>query len=139
MTYPSQSDRILVDTDVFSFIFRGHPRAASFRPYLVNRTAALSFMSVAELHYGALKDQWSPARMQRLEAALGRYVVLPFDQAVCLSWARVRHEREAKGKPIGVADAWIAASALVHDCALATNDRDFSDIAGLTVIKPPLP
>ena len=41
------------------------------------------------------------------------------------------------GHQIGLADAWIAASPLVPDCALATNNgKDFQGIVGLELISP---
>lgn len=138
MTNPRElrADWVLVDTNVFSFIFRRDPRADIFRPYLVNRTPALSFMSVAELYFGAYKANWGQASISRLETAMRNYVVLPYDHAVAQLWARVRQQRERRGRPIGVADAWTAACALAHGCAVATADRDFSGIDGLTVIQP---
>jgi len=127
-------------TDVFSYIFRGDPRADFFRPYILHRTLAVSFMSVAELYYGAHRDGWGPARIERLENRLKSYVVLPYDYLVCQLWGQVRAQRRAHGHEIGHADAWIAATALRHDCALATNNsRDFVGIEGLIIISPSYP
>lgn len=53
--------RILVDTDVFSYLYRGDTRAEFFRPYLRNKTLAVSFMTVAELYFGAYKRNWESA------------------------------------------------------------------------------
>jgi predicted nucleic acid-binding protein len=40
-----------------------------------------------------------------------------------------------KPRPIGVADAWIAATALAHGIELVThNPADFAGIPGLTVV-----
>jgi len=49
-------------------------------------------------------------------------------------WADVRAGRRAR--LVGVADAWIAATALAHGLELVTHDAaDFKGIAGLTVIS----
>ena len=141
MIAPAQitETRILVDTDVFSYLFRRDTRADFFRPYLTHRTLAISFMSVGELYYGAYKDGWGAARIESLENHLKNFVVLPYDYLVCQQWGRVRAERRAKGREIRHADCWIAATALRHDCALATNNgKDFVEIAGLVVISPGL-
>ncbi|MEZ6234269.1 MAG: hypothetical protein R3B68_08770 [Phycisphaerales bacterium] len=45
---------LLVDTDVFSFMFKGDRRAAVYAPLMLGRTLCLSFMSVAELHAWAI-------------------------------------------------------------------------------------
>jgi len=42
----------VVDTDVISYLFNGHTQAEFFRPYLLNKTLAVSFMTVAQLYYG---------------------------------------------------------------------------------------
>jgi predicted nucleic acid-binding protein len=134
---PLGKNRILVDTDVVSYVFRGDTRADYFRAYLLHRNLAVSFMTVAELYYGAYKAGWGTNQVARLENHLRNYTVVPYDYQVCQQWARVRADRERMGHQISVADAWHAACALTHDCALATNNgRDFQDIQGLVVISP---
>ncbi len=142
MTAPEQlaKSHILVDTDVFSYMFRGDSRASCFRSYVLNRTPAISFKSVAELYYGAYRDSWGLARSVQLLDRLKSYVVIPYDYLACQLWGQIRPQRRADGHEIGHANAWIAATALRHNCALATNDtRDFVGIEGLVVIAPGLP
>jgi len=60
-------------------------------------------------------------------------VVLHSDDHLCELWAAVRFHRRAQ--PIGLADAWIAATALAYGLELVThNPADFAGIPGLTVI-----
>jgi len=130
---------ILVDTDVVSYIFRKDSRAEYFRPYLIHKTLAVSFMTVAELYYGAYKDGWGINRIKELENTIKNYVVLPYDYLMCQEWARIKRELEKKGLSIGHADLWIAACAVRHDCALATNNgQHFRNIDNLTIICPTL-
>ena len=139
MISPQQltKNRIVVDTDVVSFIFKKDERANFFAPYLVNRTLAISFMTVAELYYGAYKDGWGANRITQLENTIKNYVVLPYDYLVCQDWANIRRQREVKGLSMSHADIWIAACALRHDCALATNNGvHFRGIDTLVVISP---
>jgi predicted nucleic acid-binding protein len=139
MTLPEtiQELRVLVDTDVVSYLFKKDTRAEFFRPFLVNRTLAISFMTVAELYYGAYKAKWQTSQLGGLENHLKNYVILPYDYELACEWARVRVEHTSRGHDIGQADAWIAATALRHQCALATNNgRDFEGTRGLTVICP---
>ena len=129
--------RTLVDTDVFSYILKRETRADFFKPYLLHRTAAISFMSVAELYYGAYKDEWRDPRITGLENSLKNYVVLPYDYEVARLWGVVRVEHQKRGHDIGQGDCWIAATALRHDCALLTNNgKDFVGTSGLTVTSP---
>ena len=142
MTAPEQltQSHVMVDTDVFSYMFRDDSRADFFRPYILNMTPAISFMSVAELYYGAYRDGWGVAHIVRLEDRMNSYVVLPYDYLACQLWGQVRAQRQAHGHEIGHADAWIAATALRHNCALATsNTGDFAGIEGLVLIGSGLP
>ena len=107
--------RTLVDTDVFSYILKRETRADFFKPYLLHRTAAISFMSVAELYYGAYKDEWRDPRITGLENCLKNYVVLPYDYEVARLWGVVRVEHQKRGHDIGQGDCWIAATALSLD------------------------
>ncbi len=126
----------LVDTDVFSFGFRQRPLAARYRPHLHGHQLYLSFMSVAELYALGTTSAWGPGLFARLSMALRRFTILPSSDRLCRKWAEVRHQRRTQS--IGVADAWIAATALDYGLELIThNARDFSGVAGLRVITEP--
>jgi len=127
---------LIVDTDVVSFLLKGDTRAQLYRPHLQDKTLALSFMTVAELYQWAYVRNWGERKLTRLEEQLHRYVIVPFDNELCKQWARICVQRKQQGRPISVQDAWIAATALRHNCPLVThNGDDFSDIAGLEVIS----
>lgn len=102
--------RILVDTDVVSFIFKRDTRADYFKPFLLHKTAAISFVTVAQLLYGAFKANWGSNRLNQLENHIKNYVVLPYDFLLCQSWAQLRVKCESEGYRIEYADAWIGAS-----------------------------
>lgn len=126
---------IILDTDVVSFLFKGDTRAEAYRPYLSSRTLALSFMTVAELYRWAFARNWGAERISQLETQLANYVIVPYDRDLCWQWAKICAERQRLGKPISVQDAWIAATAVLHGCSLAThNAGDYAGIAGLTII-----
>lgn len=56
---------IVVDTNVFGadLVRRGAPLATLYRPYLEGRSFVLSFQTVAELRFGALRKGWGAARL----------------------------------------------------------------------------
>lgn len=125
---------MLADTDVVSFLFRGDKRAEPYRPLLAGKLVGLSFMTLAELEQWALIRNWGADRRARLHRHLQRYVVFPFDVALCRWWAEVSVEARRNGRPIQTADAWIAATARLYDVALVTNNpSDYVGVASLTV------
>lgn len=127
----------LLDTNIVSYLFKGHQLATAYRPHLAGHTLAICFMTEAELYEGAYRARWGVRRLARLEALLANFLYLPSSADLSRRWGQVRMERRAQ--PIGTADAWIAAAALVHGCDLVThNARDFRGIAGLNVITEAL-
>lgn len=124
---------LLLDTNVFSYLFKQHPLAKLYRPHLRDHVVALSFMTVAELFQGAFRGAWGERQLKRLEMEIGSYLVLPSSDEACKLWAEVRMIR--RHQPISAEDAWIAATALEYGCTLVThNASDFRGIPGLTII-----
>ena len=124
---------LLLDTDVFSYLFKDHPLADGYRLRVKGHTLAISFMTVAELFQGALRAGWGFKQIKRLESWIESYVVVPSSNAISRRWAEVRFIR--REQPISAEDAWIAAAALEQDWPLVThNARDFREIPGLTII-----
>ena len=110
---PIAAARLVVDTDVASFIFKWHP---DFGPRYVDivrgSELVISFMTLAEMRQGALDAKWGPRKCAVLEAYLADFSILHSDSLLCSTWAAVRDESTQKGHPISAADAWIAATAL---------------------------
>ena len=125
----------IVDTDVVSFLFKRDTRAPLYQPHLLGKTLYVSFMTVAELERWALASNWGPARLARLDRYLQRFNVVLVDRPLCRRWAEVMDAARRAGQPLGVADTWIAATALALGCPVVThNAADFQGIAGLTII-----
>jgi predicted nucleic acid-binding protein len=128
-------EAVILDTDVFSFLFKRDTRAGLYEPDLRGRQLCLSFQTVAELKEWSIERNWGTGRRQSLEAVLMRYVVLPYHAAMADRWAEIVARRKRMGHEIGCGDAWIAASALQHGALLLThNGRDYADIPGLRII-----
>ena len=60
---------------------------------------------------------------------------LPVDDAVGAGWAQLVATLRAAGRRMPVNDSWIAATALVHDLAVLTQDADYDVVPGLRVIR----
>lgn len=128
---------VVVDTDVVSYLLRGDSRAELYRDHLTGNLPVISFMTVAELDRWALSRDWGEDRKGRMERYLGEsFVVYPASRALCREWAKVIDEARRRGRPIGVADAWIAATALLNRIPLVTHNREhFAQVEGLDVVS----
>jgi predicted nucleic acid-binding protein len=54
---------------------------------------------------------------------------------VARAWAQLRVSLRDAGRRIKVNDSWIAATALALDVPVVTQDADFDDVPGLSVIR----
>ncbi len=128
--------RVVVDTDVVSFIFKNQPISALYEADLAGSTLLISFMTLAELDRWAIQSKWSVARREWLRIYLERFVLLPYSRRLCTVWAEVTVAAQACGCRIDCADAWIAASALRHGVPLVTHNRnDYLGVPGLKLIS----
>src|SRR5258708_25064013 len=134
---PAGTGKLVVDTDVASFVFKWHPEFAP--PYVAimrGSELVVSFMTLAEMRQGALEANWGWRKCDLLEAYLADFSVLRSDSLLCSTWAAVRNESTRKGHPISSADAWIAATALVLAAPLVTNNlKDYRHLDKLQIIS----
>lgn len=123
----------LLDTNIVSYLVKRHPLSRTYRPHLVGHTHVISFQTLGELFVWGRSSNWGPAQWADLQATLASLTVLDSESLVCEWWAEVRSVR--RSQPIGVADAWIAATALAYGLELVThNPADFAGIPGLVVV-----
>lgn len=131
---------VVVDTDVVSFLFKRDTRVSLYRRHLLGNTLYISFMTVAELHRWALASNWGPAKVAKLDGYLQRFSIVLVDLTLCQKWAEAVDGADKAGLPIGVADAWIAATALTLGVPLVTNNAaDYAGVDGLTVLTAGAP
>jgi len=129
------TDMLLLDTNIISFIFKGDTRINAYKLYLRDQRLAISFMTVAELFQWAMVRNWGNSRIKKMETAMKNYLVLPFDIDLCRLWGKVRAQCQSAGRPVSPQYAWICSTALHHGLPLVTyNPSDFEAVDGLEII-----
>ncbi len=127
---------VVVDTNVVSYLFKKDTRGDLYRPHVEGRIGIIAAQTRAELELWMRERDWGERRRTELREDLQRYVFAPFDEAMCEGWARAVDSARRVGRPILVADAWVAATALAYSVPLVThNPDDFAGVAGLSVIS----
>ena len=126
---------VVVDTNVVSSFIREDELADFYWDHISEMHLLVSFQTVEELWFGAYKRRWGARRLDVLKHHLQQYEVIWPDSNLVDMCARLRHERRSVGREMGQADAWIAATALLLDCPLASSDRDFLGIPELELIQ----
>lgn len=135
---------IVLDTNVLSELVRRRPseRVLAWVDEQDASTLAITAITVAELLYGVARLD-DGARKGALAAAVRGLVredfadrVLAFDGAAAEHYADVVAERDRQGRPIGAADAQIAAICREHGAGLATRDSRGFAATGVEVLDP---
>jgi predicted nucleic acid-binding protein len=112
--------------------------AAAGEPLLLPEAAAVSAMTLAELHLGLLRARNSVERAERARtmAAVERDMeVIPVEERVARCFAEIVSAARDAGRKPGVADALIAATAMAHKLPLYTLDDDFTGLADVDVVR----
>jgi predicted nucleic acid-binding protein len=123
----------LVDTSVFIAGEAGRP----VRTELLPDRLSVSVITIGELRAGVLAAGDLVTRDLRL-GTLTRAMALesvPIDDDVATAWARLRATLRDAGVRLGINDSWIAATALALGVPVVTQDEDYVDVPGLTVIR----
>ena len=122
---------ILLDTDICVEIIRGNKKVTRVRQERPD-DVAVSFMSAAELYFGA-ENSRSPLEGHRLvDSFLHTVQVLESEDRILRRFAVIKAALKRKHHLIPDADLFIAATALEHGQTLVTgNAKHFSRIEGL--------
>lgn len=94
-------------------------------------------MSVAELRLWSLRGDWGERKRAMLDRFIDSFSVCFCHMGLCQMWAEVREEAYRQGKPIDVADAWIAATARYLRFPLVSHNKPhFERIPNLRILSP---
>jgi tRNA(fMet)-specific endonuclease VapC len=124
---------LVVDTDVISFLFKQDTRADLYKPHLQGQLLLISPMTRAELEAWALEHSWGQTRREAMRVHLKQFMLVPFQEALCLKWAEATDSARRRRRSINSSDAWVAAVALHYDVPLVTHNK--SDYLGVVNLK----
>ena len=97
---------------------------------------AVSVITIGELRAGVLAASGVDVRDRRLATLTSALALdpIPIDDAVAQAWASLRIRLRDQGARMPVNDSWIAATAMAIGVPIVTQDEDYVEIRGLTVI-----
>lgn len=135
---------IALDTNVISELMRsnGSPEVFNWAAQQLPTELFTTAISEAELFYGielvskGKRRNGLLAAAEKLFGGIFLQRVLAFDSQAARAYSRIVAHRRLLGRPIGRADAQIAAITQTHGAALATrNVADFAD-CDIRVVNP---
>jgi predicted nucleic acid-binding protein len=98
---------------------------------------AVSVITIGELRAGVLSAAdvaTRDVRLATLTEALA-FDAVPIGQAVAETWARLRLLLRDAGLRMLVNDSWIAATAMMLGVPVVTQDDDYVEVSGLSVLR----
>lgn len=126
---------VILDTDIASYLYRGEKAKdiiKQYEPLLERRFHAITFVTVAEMYYGACKGKWNEEKINGLLEFLEQFIDIPYRYDICLKWGELKDRLQKE--PIPNNDLWIAATAIVTGYPLITNnEKHFKRVPGLRV------
>lgn len=122
---------ILLDTDICIELLKGNKRIVQRRSQYED-PVGVSFMTVAELYYGAEKSPDPPKNHTTIEALLLTVEIVQPDIPILKRFGLVKAELQRMGMVIPDADVFIASTAMEIGAKLITgNLKHFERIPGL--------
>jgi predicted nucleic acid-binding protein len=125
--------RALLDTSYFVATESGRPLG----DMPVVTETEVSVVTLAELTIGVLMagETDRATRVATLSAVESTWDPLPVSANVAREFARIVAHLRAGGRRVPILDALVAATALVEQVPVVTQDRDYDLISGLQVIR----
>lgn len=123
----------MLDTDMASYVIRGTSDELLERFSAHFKELCISSITVAELKFGAEKENSHPLT-EKVNAFCELVAVKAFDFAAAQKYGKLRAVLEKQGTPLASMDLLIAATALAENAVLVTNNTDhFSKVPRLTL------
>ena len=123
----------VIDTNVITRLLTKDPLAVSLIQKIDNLFT--SSIVIGELYFAAANSSKSEANLKSFKEVVSCMEIIPVDDAVCVSYAKIKLELKKKGRPIPDNDIWIAACAHAYGLSVATFDQHFSEISQIELIS----
>jgi predicted nucleic acid-binding protein len=137
---PGSRGPVVIDTGVFGARLTPSGRLLASRngPVLEGRPAIISFVTVAELKYGARMAGWGPDRLRRPEHEIARAEIVWPGPNLTQAYASLRAWCVRTGHGLGQkeheADRWVAATAVWLQIPLVAHDAIFANVKDLELL-----
>ena len=130
--------KILLDSNAYSNLKRGHPRVADL--VRASEQVVLPFVVIGELLYGFRHGTRLERNLGELHAFLEnpRVVTPAMNLTTADRYARIATALRTRGRPIPSNDIWIAAHAMETGADLISSDQHFEFVDGIAWIPVPV-
>ena len=89
-------------------------------------------IALGEYRFGLVQSTQKDTLSRLLDNWITQWAVLPVGEQTTTYYASIRSRLREKGKPIPENDIWIAALAMQYGLAIASKDKHFDHVSGVT-------
>lgn len=126
--------KYLLDTNICIYWFKGLMEIDKKISSVDIDDISVSAITIAELLYGAYNSMNVEKNITKVNEFEDATNVIDLDRESLEHYARIKAKLRAEGKMLDDFDILIAATAIVNDCILVTNNaKHFERIDGLTI------
>ncbi len=128
-------NQVIIDTDTISFFFRKHDTVVK---KMNDQLSNFGFINISVVTYyeilNGLFFKDAKSQLNSFENFITLNEIVPLDEKIAQKAAKIFAELRKNGQIIGHNDVLIAATALIHDFTLISNNvNHFNRIEGLKV------
>jgi len=120
---------VILDTNAVSALLSGDPALAERLSYA--RRHHLPVIVIGEYRYGLMRSRHRRNLSLLLDSLVRESLVLRVDESTAQTYAEIRDELRACGRPIPENDVWIAALARQHAEPIVSRDEHFDEVRTL--------
>ncbi len=126
----------LLDTDTIIYSLKGNARVISNLRAYAAAPKAISVITYGELYFGAMKSAQADENLARVRRIGEIFPVIDVTRAVMETFGSIKAKLQQRGKPLDDFDLIIAATALVLNYRLVTNNVDhYVRVPGLDIVN----
>lgn len=92
--------KVIADTNVVAYLMKGTSLGQRYKRHLSGKVVGIVFVTVAELYYGAERNNWGEQKRKLLEEHLKNFVVLPYNNEIAKAYARIVVDRERQASQL---------------------------------------
>ena len=124
-------NKFLLDTNIISALLKGESTIADKIDKA--KKVYVPVIALGELYYGAAYSTHSNKNIADIRRFASSYNLLLIDEETTIAYGSIKADLRKKGKPIPENDIWISAIAYRHKLTLATRDKHFKEVTGITI------
>ncbi len=123
--------KLLLDTNIISALLKGESSVADKIDKA--KKVYIPVIALGELYYGASYSLHAAKNISDIKKFTSAYNLLLIDEETTIAYGSIKATLRKKGKPIPENDIWISAIAKRHNLTIATRDKHFKEVAGVTI------